>query len=304
LYYIQLNRTFAYYETEHYYKQLLERIIVHNAGFIFPQIKNTIIMKKIISLAFLGTLLCSFISPLSAQSLPLQKYYAGLSILPPNELLSITKAQNLYFRTFNNVTPSTCDSGYVLFEDFLIIALDSIDFELPFKAKDERYLNKLKLAGLRVVDNGRLVTVKPDMDYFMSGFRPYFSADMRKYFDKVENEDKTGFIENDSLTVPFTELAKRVLFWDNFSSSGFALAEEARQRRERYLNALIFGEPLSPIWNVDGTLRSDVRSALETLQREADTNTIGSLKQIVDRYLQVLQSCNYSKCNKAAAYTL
>jgi hypothetical protein len=257
-------------------------------------------MKKIL----FYILLCGFalqFSLLRSQSLPVQKYYAGLSILPPDELLSIIKAQNLYFRTFKNVSPTACDSGYVLFEDFLIMALDSIEFNLPFKAKDEAYLNKLKITGLLVVDNGRFITVKPDMNYFMNGFRAYLSADMRKYFEQIDNENEAGFISNDSLVISFTELAKRILFWDNFysASAGFVLADEVQQRRERYLNALVFGEPLSQIWTVNGALRDDVRSALGTVQREAGTQT----KQIIDGYLQILQSCNFTKCDKAAAYT-
>ncbi|MDR2556153.1 MAG: hypothetical protein LBC49_00375 [Bacteroidales bacterium] len=262
-------------------------------------------MKKIFTLLLalfvFFSPLASF-SPLAAQSLPIQKYYAGLSVLPPNQLLSIAKAQNLYFRTFKNIPPATCDSGYVLFEDFLIVALDSIDFDLPFKAKDEAYLNKLKLAGLLVVDNGRLVTVKPDMNYFLTGFRPYLSANMRKYFERIDNENKEGFISNDSLVISFAKLAERVLFWDDFyfTSTDFVLTDEVLQQRERYLEALIFGEPLSSIWAADDTLRGDVRSALETVQSKASD---GLVKRVVDGYLQVLQSCNYSKCGRAIGYT-
>ncbi|MDR0618451.1 MAG: hypothetical protein LBG17_00945 [Bacteroidales bacterium] len=257
-------------------------------------------MKKILFCILLCVFALQF-SLLRSQSLPIQKYYAGLSVLPPDELLSIAKAQNLYFRTFKNISPATCDSGYILFEDFLITALDSIDFHLPFKAKDEAYLNKLKIIGLLVVDNGRFITVKPDMNYFMNGFRVYLSDNMRKYFEMIDDENKAGFISNDSLAISFTELAERVLFWDNFylASAGFVLADEVRQRRERYLNALIFGEPLSPVWAANGTLRDDVRNALETVQRGAGTET----KRILDGYLQILQSCNFTKCDKAIAYT-
>jgi hypothetical protein len=254
-------------------------------------------MKKIFIWIFFVLLL----SPLSSQSLPVQKYYAGLSVLPPEKLSSIVKAQNLYFRTFKNAAPLTCDSGYVLFEDFLITSLDSIEFDLPVKAKDEAYLNKLKLAGLLVVDNGRFVTVKPDINHFMNGFRPYLSADMQKYFEQIDSENKSGFIYNDSLAISFAEVAERILFWDNFysKSAGFVLADEVQQRRERYLNTLIFGEPLSSVWNADGSFRDDVRNALEMVQREANAET----KNIIDRYLQTLQSCNFVKCNKAVAYT-
>jgi hypothetical protein len=230
----------------------------------------------------------------------LQKYYAGLVILPSNELLSIAKAQALYFRTFDGVAPAICDSGYVLFEDFIIDAIDNIDFDLPAKAHDEAYINKLKLAGLKIVENKNFVTVMPDMDYFFYGFYSYLSPFMKQYMERVNTENRNGFISGDSLIISRRELVSRLIFWDDFYTSSlqqrFVLTDEVLSRRSRYLEALIFGEPNSPVYNADGTVRQDVRDALKKASR-------GSLKQIIDGYLQILESCNFTKCDKAVFYT-
>jgi hypothetical protein len=263
--------------------------------------------KKLLRLFFEGLffgIVLTLTVPLAAQSLPMQKYYAGLSVLPSNKLLSIAKAQNLYFRTFKNMPPATCDSGYILFEDFIIVALDSIDFELPFKSKDEAYLSKLKLAGLLVVDNGRFVTVKPDMNYFLSGFRPYLSAFMNNYLEMVNTENKLGFIEEDSLFISRDELARRVIFWDKFYSFSlaekFVLAPEVKGRLDRYIQSLVFGEPFSLVWNANGSLLDEVKNALTAARNSATTD---STKKILDDYWTILEGCNFSKCNKALNFS-
>ncbi len=236
-----------------------------------------------------GSILPTATNTLSAQSLPIQKYYAGLSILPYNELLSITKAQTLYFRTFKGVEPTTCDSGYVLFEDFLITTIDSIQFELPAKANDQEYKNRLKLAGLRLVDNGDFVTVKPDMDYFLSG---------------ISFENSQGFVVGDSLVISFAEVAQRIIYWDRFYNASlaanFVLAPEVKDRLDRYMQSLIFGEPFSTVWTADSTLREDVRSAF-TIARNAAT--MDATKKVLNDYWAILESCSFSKCDRAIGFT-
>ncbi|MDR1739985.1 MAG: hypothetical protein LBR45_04440, partial [Bacteroidales bacterium] len=113
-----------------------------------------------------------------------------------------------------------------------------------------------------------------------------------------------GFVTGDSLVISFAEVALRVIYWDKFYSASlaenFVLAPEIKDRLDRYMQSLIFGEPFSAVWATDSTLREDVRSAFGIARNGIVTD---AAKKILNDYWTILESCNFSKCDNAVGFT-
>lgn len=237
----------------------------------------------------------------------LQKFSNALDHITNDRPESLPLAVQKYQECMQGQDGSTADSAYVLLEDFALQSTDVIDFNLLLlragneernteeKKAAEEYEIFLKKNHFAVTRENDFISITPDMPSIQEMLKNYLSPRSYSYFEAVnkENKEDNGLIDGHSPE----KIAERLCFWERFlaDSAPFLYRQEAEQRRNLYLESLVFGSERQPIFRKDGKLdpayqkayRHIVAAPEEKLPLQSKT------RKTVSEYLQLLQACEY-----------
>lgn len=208
----------------------------------------------------------SFTSPRGA-------YEHYLAHLDSTDITHVSKAAEKFAALFQGQPQPLADSGYVLFEKFYQ-RVDNIINDLHYKdttdysslvllpnepapknlsKKLEGYRKLLAANGFNVAMTEGYTYLQQDRDFIAKHFYPFLSPTLQEYLVQLNKENKEGFQEDAGLTIGPTQLADRVIWWENFIKKhpDFILLKAAKAEKKSYLTTLFEGMDNSPVLNYD-----------------------------------------------------
>lgn len=241
-----------------------------------------------------------------ARAQVLQTFSDRLDELRNDRSESLKMAVDSYKNLMLGSGPATADSAYVLLEDFAVSLTKNIDFNLILLRSGNKDRNtKEKKAAAEYADllyghyfsvnrrNG-LITIRPDLMRIQTEFKDFLSPRTYAYFEAVQ-QDTNAQGSTAILDFAPSELAQRACFWDGFLSDtvSFLFREEAEQRREAYLEQLVFGSEQQPVFGENGMLNEAFRQAYRQVIRECGE---GKTREVVGAYMELLKQNDYRDC--------
>lgn len=240
---------------------------------------------------------------------PLQAYYTYLLNLDRERMEALPLAVAEFERQFSGAATAACDSAFVLLEDFAMTVLDQTTFnehllkaaESPRSAREkqaaDKYLALLARNYFIVRYTTDEVQVRPDLDAVRERIGRYLSDGTRTFFVLSAMEAEQPYGTGERLAISWQQLADRVVGWERFLNdyAGSMYADEARQRRDAYLEILVFGLTDSPICGEDGRVLPEVKDVYKRLMNKP----VGLTGQAVTDYWKVLSKHGF-RCTEPA----
>lgn len=241
-----------------------------------------------------------------ARAQVLQNFSERLDELRNDRSESLKMAVDSYKDLMLGSEPATADSAYVLLEDFAVSLTQNIDFNLILlrSGNKDRNTKEKKAAAeyadllyghyFSVVRKNGLITIRPDLMRIQTELKGFLSPRTYAYFEAVQQDTNAG---GSSAILDFSpsELAQRACFWDGFLSDtdSFLFREEAEQRREAYLEQLVFGSEQQPVFGENGSLNEAYRQAYRQVLRDCRD---GKTPKVVGAYMELLKQNDYRDC--------
>lgn len=228
---------------------------------------------------------------------------------------SVPKSIEQFQFQFKDAPKSTCDSAYIIFEEFILEVLEQVEFDYkkimglqnPSNAQDYQeatyYIYWLKENGFSYKETKDDVIILPNVAEIKKKVYPYLSEELQLYFAKVEEEAKQGFAINDSLIISPSMLAMRCLYWEDFiyKHPDFIMMQEVKQRYNAYLEALIFGTSKTSLFSgKKKKLRSDFKNAYSFVLKNHPFSYTGD---ILERYVHILNKHEFKENTEAEMFT-
>lgn len=240
---------------------------------------------------------------------PLQAYYTYLVNLDRGQMEALPLAVAEFERQFSGAATAACDSAFVLLEDFAMTVLDQTTFnehllkaaESPRSAREkqaaDKYLDLLARNYFLVRYTADEVLVRPDLDAVRERIGRYLSDGTRTFFVLSAMEAEQPYGTGERLAISWQELADRVEGWERFLNdyAGSMYTDEARQRRDAYLEILVFGLTDSPICGEDGRVLQEVKDVYQRLMNKP----VGLTGQAITDYWKVLSKHGF-RCTEPA----
>lgn len=233
-------------------------------------------------------------------------FYNYLVDLQRGSLEVLPLAVDEYERLFSKSDPVLCDSAFVILEDFAMTVLDDIEFNYPLlktsqmprsaeeKRTGEKYLELLLKNYYIVHSTSSDIVVTPDFKAIRKRINKYFSPATKLFFEYTDSE--TAYQNGD---ICIKDLAQRVCLWDDFARlyPSCIYAKEAIQRRDAYLESLIFGVDDSGICDKKRKVKDDVLEAYKYLLGHTEKDA--KINEIISKYVKILKANKYN-CNAPA----
>lgn len=240
---------------------------------------------------------------------PLQAYYTYLVNLDRGQMEALPLAVAEFERQFSEAATAACDSAFVLLEDFAMTVLDQTKFnehllkaaESPRSAREkqaaEKYFDLLARNYFLVRYTADEVLVRPDLDAVRERIGRYLSDGTRTFFVLSAMEAEQPYGTGERLAISWQELSDRLVGWERFLNdyAGSMYADEARQRRDAYLEILVFGLTDSPICGEDGRVQQEVKDVYQRLMN----TPVGLTGKVIADYWKLL-SDNGFRCTEPA----
>jgi len=149
------------------------------------------------------------------------------------------------------------------------ISLDSPDKQLPALAAP---FAALRSNGFQLDQVEDFIAIVPDSSFIARNFYPNLSAPMRRFLEKVKQENEEGTEEDGGLVISALQVADRALWWEWFTTTYpvFALGEHAKEYRQFYLTCLLRGLDNTPV--------------LDPYTKAADTSFVRAYQYILDKH--------------------
>lgn len=259
--------------------------------------------------------------PQAFNSPELQHFIQMLGELDLERPESLSIGVDRYKKAMSKATHSICDSAYVILEDFALYATDAADFNLILlrnpgnkvapgnqassgnkagsgtNKKGSRYEQLLMKNYFIVSHQNDQIIITPDLGRIQKELKEYLSPDTYAYFMEVDRENlrDNGQIESHSPQ----EIAQRLCFWEKFlsKSSDFLYRPEAEQRRDLYLERLIFGSDQQPVYDKEGKVRTSYLQAFRyvTAQKNTAAEPEGKTYRVMEDFLKVLEQSGFKE---------
>ena len=232
----------------------------------------------------------------------LQSFSNKLATLSGDRLESLLIGVDTYKDLFKDASPEVADSAYVLLEDFTVLNLQNTEFNLILlqagnadrqEAEQQAAQNYERLLYNNYFSVNRsqgYITVEPDLARIQNELQSYLSPRTYAFFTAVQQENQNG--ESTDITeIEPLELARRACFWDNFLNNGsdFLYREEAVQRRDAYLEQLVFGSDNHPLFMPDRNLDTAYRKAYLYIMGNENAVQQGKTATVIRDFWKVLE---------------
>lgn len=232
----------------------------------------------------------------------LKAYQQFLNQLDASQVESIVKGAEYFTQKVKSTNTAMNDSAYAIFSDFHFKVGLKIDentltknqdafFEIISDNKDNQLkpvADKIKQNGLRFGISEGYIYVSPDYAFQRKHFFDSFSPTMQTYFAQDQKEYDEIYADDGGLIVTPTDLAKRVVYWEDFlqKNPNFFWNYKAKQTIKEYTAVLFNGMDNSPIFFYEGDLNLSFKEAYQYLKNEKPETVIG--KKAID-YLALIE---------------
>ncbi|ALI99084.1 hypothetical protein [Rufibacter tibetensis] len=243
----------------------------------------------------------------------LAEYGQFLTSLDSAKVENVSKAAAKYVALFEGQPQSFADSGYVLFDRFFlrvdntineVHANDTTDYDpLVTKTKEPipkqllEYNRIAKANGFELAMTEGMTYLNQDRDFIAKNFYPSISPTLKEYLVQLNKENKEGFSEDGGLTTTPTQLADRVVWWENFTQEhpDFIFIKEARMISEDYLTYFLIGMDNTPVLIFGGNkLDPEFDRAYRHLLKKAPNS---KASKAVQPYFKALQKSDTVSAN-------
>lgn len=249
-------------------------------------------------------------APQQADQAILDKYKEQLNKLSSTNPQSISTATSLYSNTFSNANTLTRDLGFQSFQSFHSLVLKQLQQQQNFN-KYNQFQKEIEVYGkahmtldeltIKLGENGfnfgfdknaSNVYLKKDLDFVARYFYKEVSGEMREYIDQEQLEDETPWLENNKLLISPQQLAKWVIFWDNFliKYPNFVLKNKVFQSFNQKQDLLLEGCPKTPAFADNQLLHSNFKTAYIWILEEQGNSRFGVFFK---DYYTVLEQQNF-----------
>jgi hypothetical protein len=184
---------------------------------------------------------------------------------------SSNKAANKLKEIFAGQSTELCDSAFVIFNELY----ESLDRNLNEKHQNDTtnydplvviydkgtepiiaqklkdYNRKLKKNGFEVAMDEGITFIKQDRDFISANFYSLVSSSMKMYLIQLNKENKEGFTSDGGLIISTTQLAERIIWFENFkkSNSKFIFRNKIKEIETDYLSLLLIGTDNTPLYD-------------------------------------------------------
>lgn len=210
-----------------------------------------------------------------------------------------------YEKAFAGKRAGLCDSAYLILEDFAAFGIDLVSFNLPLSQElgdaGKKYRRHLERNYFKVIKSGNDLQVEADLFALQRRLQPFLSPETFEFLQGVEKEKK----RNTARLSP-EELAEGACFWEDFVTKYplNVFAAEAHDRRDAYLDALIFGNEAFPLFDADGKLNADYRKVLQGLEKEfLKGKKASKTHQVAHRFWGILSRGNFTETPDVLLFT-
>lgn len=208
----------------------------------------------------------------------------------------LTWAVTEYEKAFAGKRAGLCDSAYLLLEDFAAFGIDLVSFNLPLSQESgeagEKYRRHLERNYFKIIKNEDGLQAEADLFALQSRIQPFLSPETFEFLQGVEKEKQ----RNTARLSP-KELAEGACFWEDFVTKYplNVFASEAHDRRDAYLDALIFGNEAFPLFDEKGKINADYRAVLQGLEKEFQQGKKASkTHQVAHKFWEILSRNNFT----------
>ncbi|MCM1041413.1 MAG: hypothetical protein NC396_03160 [Bacteroides sp.] len=239
-----------------------------------------------------------------AKAQVLQNFSERLDELWNDRSESLKMAVDAYKDLVEQGDVQTADSAYVLLEDFAVLLTKNIDFNLILlrSGNKDRNSREKKAAAdyaallyghyFSVVHRNGLINIRPDLMRIQTELKDFLSPRTYAYFEAVQ-QDTNAFGQTEIVEFTPMELAERACFWDGFLSDTayFLFRDEAEQRRDAYIEQLVFGTEKQPVFE-----NGKASEAYLKAYRKTQACAGGKTKTVAGDYLKLLKENDYRDC--------
>lgn len=120
---------------------------------------------------------------------------------------------------------------------------------IPQKLTD--YNKKLKDNGFEVAMDEGMTFILQDRDFISTHFFSSVSSSMREYLTQLNKENKEGFATDGGLIISPTQLAERIIWFENFMTANpnFIFSAQCLDTKTSYLSILLTGMDNTPLYD-------------------------------------------------------
>jgi hypothetical protein len=201
----------------------------------------------------------------------LVEYKNYIQQLDSFDAASSTMAAKKFKELFTGQTVVLCDSAFVIFNGFY----ESLDRNLNEKHQKDTtnydplvyvyekgkepvipqkltdYNRKLKDNGYEVAMDEGMTFILQDRDFISTNLYPFISNSLREYLTQLNKENKEGFATDGGLIISPTQLAKRIIWFENFMTANpnFIFSAKCLETKTGYLSILLTGMDNTPLYD-------------------------------------------------------
>lgn len=160
----------------------------------------------------------------------------------------------------------------------------------------DSYLSKYKSVlnnyGMNIYKSNGIYYVDELPNFIYQNFKDYISKPMLEFINIRKNEILNGFAENDSLLIPFYDLGKRIVTWENFlnENPNFILYNEAKGFYDLYITIYLTGMNNYPVFDKKGKLLNSAKESYNEFIKYYHSTKSAA---IVQKYLNLLAKDDY-----------
>ncbi|MFC1547306.1 hypothetical protein ACFL5M_02145 [Candidatus Neomarinimicrobiota bacterium] len=235
---------------------------------------------------------------------PVKSYTSFLSSLDKDNFDNLY-AGIQYFKSHMVDLPQTdVDSACQAFMTFFFATIshhnDQLweDYDLISRFHDDQgrrepdirnYIDALRRNGLDLFTFGRLYYIDQQSEFLYRNFTRYVSPAVRYYLALRSEELAEGFSDNDSLTITFRQVGERVIRWEQYRQQypASVVSDYADYYYQLYLSTYVTGLKLSPVFDDQGSLRSELSTVYHEFASRHPESQAGFIVKEFYRILQV-----------------
>lgn len=214
-----------------------------------------------------------------------------------SDMASLIPAINAFKSILFNKPAATCDSAYVLYQNFadtieahlnLKLMNDTTDYAPLFR--NEKVAPKIKRFQQTLIRNGFKLRSSDDMAYIeqdrnlaLSEISAMLTTPMQEYMREITMEHQQGFANDGTIIITPDIYIERVLWYENFikANPDFVLIENCKNFKKAYFTYLITGYENTTLMNEENAqeLSPYFQSAYAYLAKKyPDSETLGLIK--------------------------
>lgn len=198
-----------------------------------------------------------------------RKYVEGLSTTNAE---SATLAMKKYKELFKDADVQTCDSAFIIFNDFYEIALlgnlneavykdevlqnteyymtDEDGNELPLPKPFKDLENKVSKHGYRLEFPEGMISIGMERKFIEKNFYNFVSPDMQVFLTRLDHDNNDPLSADGGIIVSEAEFVERMIWWENFAKKhpDFILKDRVKATEQQLFSAFLMGGDNTPVY--------------------------------------------------------